>query len=97
VNAYREGTLPFPEATVLAKLAWKHAPLAGLDGAFLTGPATTVQIMVMDSERYPGTDGWRFGRFINGKPTDDAQQETRFPCHEHTHGGYDFVFTRFAL
>jgi hypothetical protein len=45
-KAYQDGTLPFPEGTTLAKLAWKHVPLVGLDGAFVTGPATTVQIMV---------------------------------------------------
>ncbi len=27
LKAYRDGTLPFPDGTILAKLAWKHQPL----------------------------------------------------------------------
>jgi hypothetical protein len=50
MTAYREGTLPFPDGAMLAKLAWKHVPLAGFQGAFVPGPATTVQIMVKDSK-----------------------------------------------
>jgi hypothetical protein len=42
LKSYQDGTLPFPDGTVLAKLAWKHQPLAGVDEAFVTGPATTV-------------------------------------------------------
>jgi hypothetical protein len=58
VAAYRNGALPFPDGTILAKLAWKHTPLAGIDGAFVAGPATTVQIMVKDSKKYASTGGW---------------------------------------
>jgi hypothetical protein len=96
MKAYREGTLPFPDGAILAKLAWKHMPLAEIDGAFVTGPATTVQIMVKDSKKYASTGGWGFGRFIEGKPVDEAQHKTCFPCHEANVKGHDFVFTRFA-
>ena len=63
MTAYRAGTLPFPDGTVLAKLAWKHVPSANFDGAFAPGPATTVQFMVKDANKYPATGGWGFGRF----------------------------------
>jgi hypothetical protein len=63
MTAYRAGTLPFPDGTVLAKLAWKHVPSADFDGAFAPGPATTVQFMVKDANKYPATGGWGFGRF----------------------------------
>jgi hypothetical protein len=96
IKAYQDGMLPFPDGTMLAKLAWKHVPLAGLDGAFVTGPATTVQIMVKDSKKYASTGGWGFGRFIDGKPVDEAQHKTCFPCHEANVKGHDFVFTQFA-
>ena len=96
MKAYREGTLPFPDGAILVKLAWKHVPLDGIDGAFITGPATTVQIMVKDSKKYASTGGWGFGRFIDGKPVDEAQHKTCFPCHEANVKGHDFVFTRFA-
>ena len=96
MKAYREGTLPFPDGTLLAKLAWKHVPVPGLKGAFVTGEATTVQIMVKDSKKYASTGGWGFGRFINGKPVDEAQHKTCFACHEAHASDHDFVFTRFA-
>src|SRR6267154_6670863 len=63
VTAYRAGTLPFPDGTVLAKLAWKHVPSADFEGAFVPGPATTVQFMVKDANKYPATGGWGFGKF----------------------------------
>jgi len=96
MQAHREGTSPFPDGTVLAKLAWKHVPVPYVQGAFVTGAATTVQIMVKDSKKYASTGGWGFGRFINGKPVDEAQHRTCFACHEAHAADHDFVFTRFA-
>lgn len=43
-----------------------------------------------------GVDQWVVGWFINGKPVDEAQQETCFACHEARVKGHDFVFTRYA-
>jgi hypothetical protein len=96
IKAYQDGTLPFPDGTILTKLAWKHLPLAGPEGAFVTGSATTVQIMVKDSKKYTSTGGWGFGRFIEGKPVDEAQHQTCLPCHQANVNGHDLVFTRFA-
>src|SRR3981189_1345521 len=45
MTAYRGGTLPFPDGTVLAKLASKHVPSANFDGAFAPGPATPGHFM----------------------------------------------------
>jgi hypothetical protein len=96
MKAYREGTLPFPDGTILAKLAWKHVPSPEIDGAFVPGRTTTVQIMVKDSKKYAATGGWGFGRFIDGKPVDEAQHRTCFACHQARVQGHDFVFTRWA-
>lgn len=96
MKAYREGTLPFPDGTVLAKLAWKHVPSPEYAPASIPGAATTVQIMVKDSKKYASTGGWGFGRFINGKPVDEAQHQTCFACHEANVKGHDYVFTRYA-
>lgn len=96
MQAYRDGTLPFPDGAILAKLAWKHAPSAEFNGAFVPGDATTVQIMVKDSKKYASTGGWGFGRFIEGKPVDEAQHKTCVPCHQANVKGHDLVFTRFA-
>jgi hypothetical protein len=96
MKAYRDGTLPFPDGAILAKLAWKHVPSPEFDGAFVPGAATTVQIMVKDSKRYAATGRWGFGRFIDGKPVDEAQHKTCIPCHEANVKGHDLVFTRLA-
>ncbi|MCA6123711.1 cytochrome P460 family protein [Bradyrhizobium sp. WSM 1704] len=96
VKAYQDSKTPFPDGTVLVKLAWKRKPVAGLDGAFITGQATTVQVMVKDSVRYAATGGWGFGRFVDGEPVDAAQHETCFACHEAHAKDQDFVFTHYA-
>jgi hypothetical protein len=96
VKAYQQGTLPFPNGTIFVKLAWKQVPVKGVDGAFVTGPATTVQVMVKDSKKYASTGGWGFGRFIGGIPVDEAQHRTCVPCHEAHVKDHDLVFTRFA-
>jgi hypothetical protein len=96
IAAYREGRLPFPDGSVLVKLAWKRVPSAEFYGAFVPGAATTVQVMVKDSGKYAATGGWGFGRFTEGVPADAAQHLTCFACHEAHVQRHDFVFTRWA-
>ncbi|RAO78180.1 cytochrome P460 family protein [Dyella jiangningensis] len=96
IKAYRNQTLPFPDGSVLVKLAWKQKPSPEFAPATIPGAATTVQVMVKDSRRYAATGGWGFGRFIDGKPADEAQHRTCFACHQAKVNGHDFVFTRFA-
>ncbi|MGX7707730.1 cytochrome P460 family protein [Methylobacterium sp. Gmos1] len=96
VRAYRTGTLPFPDGSILVKLAWTRTPSAEFESATVPGSATTVQVMVKDAARYPQSGGWGFGRFIDGKPVDEAQHQTCFACHEARVRERDFVFTRYA-
>lgn len=96
MKAYRDGTLPFPDGTILTKVAWKHVELTEFEGAFVPGAPTTVQVMVKDAKRYASTGGWGFGRFRDGKPVDEAQHKTCFGCHESHVKNHDYVFTRFA-
>lgn len=96
IKAYQDGTLPFPEGTVLAKLAWKRVQSSEFSPAYVPGAATTVQFMVKDSKKYPSTGGWGFGRFIDGKPADEDQHRTCFACHAANVKDHDFVFTRLA-
>jgi len=96
IKAYREGKLPFPDGTILVKLAWKHVPSPEFESASIPGATTTVQVMVKDSKRYAATGGWGFGRFVNGKPVDQAQHETCFTCHAGRVKDRDYVFTRYA-
>ncbi|MBO9708797.1 MAG: cytochrome P460 family protein [Caulobacter sp.] len=96
LDAYRAGKLPFPDGAVLVKLAWKHTPSPDFAPASIPGAATTVQVMVKDSKRYASTGGWGFGRFIDGKPVDQAQHQTCFACHAARVKDRDYVFTRYA-
>jgi hypothetical protein len=96
MKAYQGGQLPFPDGTVLVKLAWKHVQSPEFEPASIPGAATTVQVMVKDSKKYAATGGWGFGRFINGQPADQAQHQTCFACHQARVQQHDLVFTRFA-
>ena len=96
IEAYAKAGYPFPDGTVLAKLAWKHVQSPEFESALVPGAATTVQIMVKDSKKYAATGGWGFGRFVDGKPVDLAQHQTCFACHAAKVKDRDYVFTRRA-
>jgi len=101
IKAYREGKLPFPDGTIIARLAWSYVPseennkVFGRAQSFVPGAATNVQFMVKDSKKYAATGGWGFAQFKDGKPADAALLKTCFPCHEPVKAR-DFVFTRYA-
>ncbi|MBV9726566.1 MAG: cytochrome P460 family protein [Gammaproteobacteria bacterium] len=105
IKAFKEGTLPFPDGTIIAALHWTRVPsednnkaLAGaFPGAksFVIGSAVNVQFMVKDSKKYAATGGWGFADFKNGKPGDKALHEACFPCHEPAKA-HDFVFAHYA-
>lgn len=96
IKAYGGKTLPFPDGTVLAKLSWTRIPEPGFPTALVPGAVTAVQFMVKDSKKYAATGGWGFGKFIDGKPVDQAEHQACFACHEAHVKAHDFVFTRFA-
>ncbi len=96
VDAYKKGTLPFPDGSILVKLAYKRKQSTEFAPATVPGAPTTVQVMVKDSKKYPGSHGWGFGRFVNGKPVDVAQHETCLSCHVGNVRDHDYVFTRYA-
>ena len=101
IKAYREGKLPFPDGTIIARLAWSYLPseennkVFGRSQSFVAGAATNVQFMVKDSRKYAATGGWGFAQFNDGKPADEALLKTCFPCHEPVKAR-DFVFTHYA-
>ena len=71
MKAYQEGTLPFPDGAIFAKVAWKREPSTEFEGAFVPGRATTVQIMVKDSRKYQATGSWglrSLHRWSGGRP-----------------------------
>ncbi len=101
IKAYRGGKLPFPDGTIIARLAWNYVSseennkVFGRSQSFVAGAATNVQFMVKDSRKYASTGGWGFAQFKDGKPADEALLKTCFPCHEPVKAR-DFVFTRYA-
>ena len=101
IKAYRDGTLPFPDGTIIARLAWAHTPseennkVFGRDQSFVAGVATNIQLMVKDSKKYAATGCWGFAQFTNGKPAGEAIIKTCFSCHSPAKA-HDYVFTRYA-
>ena len=104
ITAYREGKLPFPEGTIIARIAWSYVAseennkIFGRAQSFVPGPPPDwyLQFMVKDSKKYAATGGWGFAQFNkDGKPADDASLKTCFPCHEPIKAR-DFVFTRYT-
>lgn len=102
IKAYREGKLPFPDGTIIARIAWSYDSseennkVFGRPQSFVAGlPKNGVQFMVKDSRKYASTGGWGFGQFDDGKPADEAVLNTCFACHAAIKAR-DFVFTRYA-
>src|SRR5918992_508417 len=102
ITAYREGQLPFPDGTIIARLAWSYDPseennkVFGRPQSFVAGPPKNgVQFMVKDAKKYAATGGWGFAHFNDGKPANEAVLNTCFPCHQAIKAR-DLVFTRYA-
>ena len=107
IQAYRDGTRPFPDGAIIAALHWNEdssdtdnrALAAGFPGLGLAssfaGSAMNVQFMVKDSKKYAASGGWGFADFTNGKPGDEALHKTCYACHLPA-AERDFVFTRYA-
>jgi hypothetical protein len=103
VKAYRDGTRPFPDGTMIARLAYEYVPSAqnnaifGQQQSFVAGAPTNVQISVKDSKRFASTGGWGYGQFEDGKPNpSEALMQTCFACHTRLDKAEDFVFTRYS-
>ena len=101
IKAFRDGTLPFPDGAIIARLAWSYVPseennkVFGRTQSFVAGPPTNVQFMVKDSKKYAETGGWGYAQFKDGKPDGKADLTTCFPCHVPVKAR-DFIFTRYA-
>jgi hypothetical protein len=105
IKAYREGTMPFPDGSIIAAIHWTRVPSEDnnkvLNGpfpgtqSFVVGSPVNVQFMVKDSKKYATTGGWGFADFKNGRPGDKALHETCFACHVPAKD-HDYVFTRYA-
>jgi Cytochrome P460 len=102
ITAYRAGTLPYPDGTIIAALHYHHAAsdennkIFGKEQSFVAGTPTNIQFMVKDSKKYAATGGWGFAHFNNdGKPADEKFMQSCFPCHQKIQSR-DLVFTKYA-
>ena len=103
INAYRSGAPPFPDGTIIARLAWQYEASSennavfGKAQSFVAGhPKNGIQFMVKNSTAYASTGGWKYAQFDEGKPlTDAAKIQSCFDCHANIRDR-DFVFTRYA-
>lgn len=102
VDAFREGTFPRPDGTIITRVAWDYVPseennkVFGRQQSFVAGhPKNGVQFMVKDSKKYASTGGWGYAQFNDGKPASQTLIATCAPCHQAAKD-HDFVFTRYA-
>jgi hypothetical protein len=98
IEAYRKGTLPFPDGTVLVKQTWHSVSLNSTPSALVPGSPVHLQVMVKDSRKWPKTGGWGFGEWVDGKPSDAARHQTCYACHaaNAVARSHDFVFTTYS-
>jgi len=107
IQAFRDGTLPFPDGAIIAALHWNEEasdfdnqalatgfPGLGLQSSF-AGAAVNVQFMVKDSKKYAASGGWGFADFTNGTPGNEVLHAKCFPCHQPAKDR-DYVFTHYA-
>jgi hypothetical protein len=101
MKAYRDGTRPFPDGAIIARVAWKQVPseandaVLGKGHSFVTGAPTNLEFMIKDSGKYAASAGWGFGQFTDGKPDGEVLHKTCFACHQPAKGN-DFLFTHYA-
>ena len=90
------GIRPFPDGTVMAKVAWTTRKHPNFPAAMEPDRFVQVEFMIKDAKKYGATGGWGFARFVGpelkpyGKDTGFVQE--CFGCHTPVKGN-DYVFT----
>ncbi|WP_426232125.1 cytochrome P460 family protein [Pararhizobium sp. DWP3-4] len=103
LKAFRDGTRPFPDGTVIARLAYRYESSPRNNAvfpqpqSFVAGAATNVQISVKDSTRYASTGGWGYGQFENGHANPSKElMNSCFTCHTKLKSDDDLVFSHYS-
>jgi len=103
VKAFREGTRPFPDGAVIARLAYVYKSSPENDAvfpapqSFVAGDPTNVQISVKDSKKFADSGGWRYGQFENGVANQsEPLLKSCFACHTKLDRSKDFVFSHYS-
>jgi hypothetical protein len=98
LQAARAGTLPYPDGSIIVRLAWRHDSLPesraafGQHQSFVAGPRVNgVQFMIKDAAKFPETGGWNF---VQIEPT-GAPGQVCSGCHAIVQAR-DQVFNRYA-
>lgn len=99
IKAMKEKTRPFPDGSIMAKVAWNTTKHPKFPVATIPDTFSQVEFMIKDSTKYKETGGWGFARFVGNdlKPygKDSGFVQECFGCHQPVKGN-DFVFTGFA-
>ena len=101
IKAYRQGTLPFPDGTIIATMHYSHVSsdennkVFGRSQSFVPGAPTNIQFMFKNAKEYAATGGWGFAQFKDGKPDPGASLNACFPCHSQIKAR-DLIFARYA-
>lgn len=101
IDAYRSGTRPFPDGTIIARLSWAYDSSAannkafGRRQSFVAGKPINVQFSIRDSKKYALSGGWGYAQFNDDKPTNVAVYTGCFSCHKAAQNR-DFVFSQYA-
>ena len=96
VQAMTKGTRPFPDGTVMAKVAWTVRKNPAFPVALEPDRFVQVEFMIKDAKKYAATGGWGFARFLGpelkpyGKDAGFVQE--CFGCHTPVKEN-DYVFT----
>lgn len=103
LRAFRSGKRPFPDGSVIVRLAWRYQSSPRNDAvfpapqSFVAGAPTNVQVSVKDSKRYAASGGWGYGQFDGGKANqDETLTRSCLACHAKLDRSADFVFTDYS-
>jgi hypothetical protein len=103
VKAFREGTRPFPDGTIIARLAYVYESSPENDKvfpapqSFVAGKPTNVQISVRDSKKYANSGGWGYGQFEDGVANkSEPLLKSCFACHTKLDPSKDLVFSHYS-
>jgi hypothetical protein len=97
VRAARSGnTHPWPDGTILTKMAWKQSVHGKFPTAVVPGEFVHTDFMLKDSARFAATGGWGFARWVGDKAAPYGQDanfaQECFGCHGAAKDS-DWVFT----
>jgi len=99
IKAMKTNVRPFPDGSVMVKVAWNTAKHPQFPVATIPDTFSQVEFMIKDSTKYKETGGWGFARFVGkdlkpyGKDAGFVQE--CFGCHQPVKGN-DYVFSGYA-